>query len=37
MMWFDPENKVGVILMANGVWDDEDPHLARLFREADGY
>jgi len=36
-MWFDPENKVGVILMANGVWDDEGHLLASLFQEADGY
>jgi CubicO group peptidase (beta-lactamase class C family) len=34
-MWFDPENKVGVILMTNGIWIDNDDLLTSLFQEAD--
>jgi CubicO group peptidase (beta-lactamase class C family) len=34
-MWFDPENKVGVILMTNGIWVDNDDLLTSLFQEAD--
>jgi len=34
-MWFDPENKVGVILMTNGIWIDNDDLLTSLFKEAD--
>jgi CubicO group peptidase (beta-lactamase class C family) len=37
IMWFDPENDAGVILMANGHWDHEEPLLVSLFHEADGY
>jgi hypothetical protein len=34
-MWFDPENKVGVILMTNGIWIDNDDLLTSLFQEAE--
>jgi len=34
-MWFDPDNKVGVILMTNGIWIDNDDLLTSLFQEAD--
>jgi CubicO group peptidase (beta-lactamase class C family) len=34
-MWFDPERNEGVIVMANGVWDNADKLVARLFEEAD--
>jgi CubicO group peptidase (beta-lactamase class C family) len=34
-MWFDPENKAGVILMTNGIWIDNDDLLTGLFQEAD--
>jgi len=34
-MWFDPDNKVGVILMTNGIWVDNDDLLTLLFQEAD--
>jgi CubicO group peptidase (beta-lactamase class C family) len=35
-MWFDPATKEGVILMANGGWEDEDTVIQALFEEADG-
>lgn len=36
-MWFDPEEDVGVIMMANGNWSDEDTVFKKLFEEADDY
>lgn len=36
-MWFDPEEETGVIMMANGAWEDEDQLLEQLFQEADTY
>jgi CubicO group peptidase (beta-lactamase class C family) len=36
-MWFDPEKDEGVILMTNGVWNDDEELLDLLFREADEY
>ncbi len=36
-MWFDPEDETGVIMMANGTWEDEDQLLEQLFQEADTY
>ena len=36
-MWFDPEKHEGVILMTNGVWDDDDGLLGLFFEEADKY
>jgi CubicO group peptidase (beta-lactamase class C family) len=38
-MWFDPVRKVGVILVTNGIWDDDEARslLASLFRESEGY
>jgi CubicO group peptidase (beta-lactamase class C family) len=38
-MWFDPDRKVGVILVTNGIWDDDDARslLTNLFRESERY
>jgi CubicO group peptidase (beta-lactamase class C family) len=36
-MWFDPTKDEGVILMTNGIWNDDSALLAELFDEADGY
>jgi CubicO group peptidase (beta-lactamase class C family) len=36
-MWFDPEKDEGVILMTNGVWNDDEELLNLLFQEADDY
>jgi CubicO group peptidase (beta-lactamase class C family) len=36
-MWFDPEDDVGVILVANGNWKDESGIFEALFDEADEY
>ena len=36
-MWFDPEEDEGVILMTNGVWNDDEALLDLLFQEADEY
>jgi CubicO group peptidase (beta-lactamase class C family) len=37
-MWLDPANKVGVILMTNGIWkDDDNALLTALFRESARY
>jgi CubicO group peptidase (beta-lactamase class C family) len=36
-MWFDPAKSEGVIVMTNGVWNDETALLGLLFREADRY
>jgi len=36
-MWFDPERKVGVILVTNGIWDSAGSLLANLFRESERY
>ena len=36
-MWFDPEEGEGVILMSNGVWNDDEELLDLLFQEADEY
>jgi CubicO group peptidase (beta-lactamase class C family) len=36
-MWFDPSRDEGVILMTNGIWNDDSKLLAALFDEADGY
>ena len=36
-MWFDPARSEGVIVMTNGVWNDETALLGLLFREADRY
>jgi CubicO group peptidase (beta-lactamase class C family) len=37
-MWFDPARGEGVILMTNGIWNDDDGALlADLFQESDRY
>jgi len=38
-MWFDPIKKVGVILVTNGIWDDDRASslVESLFRESEGY
>jgi len=38
-MWFDPGKKVGVILVTNGMWDEDRAStlFTTLFRESDGY
>ena len=36
-IWFDPAKDVGVILMANGPWGDEDDLLESLFEETEDY
>ncbi len=36
-MWFDPTKDEGVILMTNGIWNDDSALLEALFDEADGY
>jgi CubicO group peptidase (beta-lactamase class C family) len=36
-MWFDPATGEGVVLLSNGIWEDQGELMVALFREADRY